>query len=457
MSNTNHHTANTPRTLGADGNPLVPGSFRFRSISIIRGDIVEDISDIVTSVDIVQDLYSPTIVATAVVRDTRSFYENSKVKLSGFEMILIDIEEILHSREITAGASTNLLTLRFVVSQYSDFEVDSGSIYTKQFTIEAISNYSYLSRLNKISKSFKNDPIENIGDIFQTHLLYDKNKYFDYNRSANKCTTLFSSVITYRTPLQAIKWLQSKAFDENKTPFFVYSRLRDGNIVARSWSFLSDPTKNQIYRTYIKKQHGTFEPGTYESYLYEKDKILEITSNSQNNELQKTISGKYDILLKTIDYSDLTYTENNIDISNDRLSKEERKDYDEISKYRKELVETLGVNKSESDKFLQERLRPAEITYHKPYPLFSDGTKSSRDIDFEHFAPSNYYRSKLNFEKYEAVVYGDFNLNPGILINLQVPVEDNQNSELSGLYVIGVVVHSFRNGKYVNRLNLLKI
>lgn len=455
MSNTNHHTENTPRTLGADGNPLVPGSFKFRSISIIRGNAIEDISDIVTSVDIIQDLYSPTIVATILVRDTRGFYEKSGVKLSGFEMILIDIEEILHSRE--SSSNTNLLTLRFVVSQYGDFEVDSGSVYTKQFTIDAISNYSYLSRLNKISKSFKNDPIENIGDIFQNHLLYDKNKYFDYDRSANKCATSFSSVITYRTPLQAIKWLQSKAYDENKTPFFVYSRLKDGSIVSRSWGFLSDKTKNPVYKTYIKKQHGNFDPGTYESYTYEKDKLLEITSSSQNNELQKTISGKYDILLKTIDYSDLTYNENNIDISDTKLSKEEKKNYDELSNQRRELIETLGINKSEVERFLQERLRPAEILFHKPYPLFADGTNSSLDVDFAHIAASNYYRSKFNSEKYEAIVYGDFNLNPGTLIDLQVPLEDNQNSELSGSYIISVVIHSFRNGKYVNRLKLLKI
>lgn len=457
MSNVNHHTANTPHTLGADGNPLVPGSFRFRSISIIRGNDIEEISDIVTGVDIIQDLYSPTVVATLSVRDTRSFYENSRIKLCGFEMIIIDLEEILHRQE--SLANTNILTLRFVVTEYGDFEVDSGSVSTNQFTIQAISNYSYLSRLNKISRSFKNDPIENIGDIFENDLLYSKEKYFDYDKNSNPCATSFSSVITYRTPLQAIKWLQSKAFDALKTPFFVYSQLKNGFISARSWSFLSS-NSNPIYKKYFKKQSGNFNPGTFEAYEYEKDKILEITSNQQNNELQKTIAGKYKILLKTIDYSNLQFIEENIDITTDRLSPKEKKNFDEFLQYRNELIQTLGINESEIDNFVKQRTRSAEITFHKPYPLFND-SNSSRDVDFNHFAASNFYKSKLKYEDYEIVVYGDFNLNPGTKIELQIQktTDDNPNQDLSlsGEYVISVVVHSFRNGKYVNRLKLLKI
>lgn len=451
---TNSHKANSPRTLGADGDPLQPGSFEFLSIRVLRKDVFEDITDIVTRVDLVQDIDSPVTLANIVVRDNRGFIENSSVKLLGHEMILIRLREKPHSEE---NVQPRELTLRFVIREYKDFEVDSSGIYTKQFSIDAISNYAYLSRINKISQSVKGDPILQIADIFDKHMLYDKNKYFDYS-TQNICASPFSGVITYRTPLQAIKWLKSKAFDSEKSPFFIFSRLKDGAIVARSWGFLANKKTNRPYKKYIQRKSSNFEPGSYESYAFEKNKIVEIVADNKNNELAKTLAGKYTLRTKTVDYSDLTYNESDSSAI-ELLSPDERKTYDRSLTARNELLETVGIDDSDLVSFAQNRVNPSEIIFQKPYPLYSDGTKSSRDIDYDHLQTARYYNAKMNFENYEIVVYGDFNLTPGMMIELDIPKTDSldQKSALSGAYVISLVIHSFANGKYVNRLGLIKI
>lgn len=449
------HKANSPRTLGASGEPLQPGSIEFVSIRILRKDVFEDITDIVTRIDLVQDIDSPAIVANIVVRDNRGFVENSKIKLLGHEMLVIRIREITHSKE---NIKPRELTLRFVIREYKDFEVDSSGIYTKQFSIDAINSYAYLSRINKISQSVKGDPIEQIADIFDKYMLYDKSKYFDYDRELNICSTPFSGVITYRTPMQAIKWLKSKAYDSQKSPFFIFSRLSNGSIVARSWNFMADRKTNKPYRKYSQKKASSYEPGSYESYSYEKDKIIEIVADNKNNELAKTLAGKYTLRTKTVDYSNLNYIEEDSNSFN-LLTDDEKKTYNKSSDARNQLLETVGVDDSELVSFLQNRVNPVEITFQKPYPLYSDGTKSSRDIDYEHLKTALYYNTKINFENYEIVVYGDFNLTPGMMIDLDISKTDSpdQKSELTGSYVIGLVIHSFANGKYVNRLGLIKI
>lgn len=454
---TDRPVTNSPRTLNSEGDPLLPGSFEFISISVIRKNTIEEIKDIVNRIDIVQDLDSPAIIATLVIRDNRGFFENSKIKLLGHEMILIRIREKLHKNE---NLTPKELTMRFVVQEYRDFEVDDRGIYTKQFVIDAISHYAYLSRIGKISKSVKGDPIENIANIINDNLLYNKDKFFDYDRSKNLCTSHFSGVITYRTPMQAIKWLKSKAYDSVKSPFYVFSRLYSGSIIARSWSYLINKNTNSPYKKYFQKKSTNDKPGSYAAYFSEKNKILEIIVSNKNNEILKAISGKYTSRLKTVDYSNLSYIEDDINIiEKNVLSPEETKQQTADDKALNELLETIGVDFNDINNFKQDRINPSEITFQKAYPLFSDNTKSSRDIDYDHIIERQYYNTKINFENYQIVVYGDLNLNPGMMIELEIPKPDSKDnkSEISGFYIISLVVHSFENGKYVNRLSLIKI
>jgi hypothetical protein len=446
---------NSPRTRGATGEPLQPGCFEFVSISISRKELVEDITDIVERVDFVQDIDSTVVVANIVVRDNRSFFENSTIKLLGHETVDIRIREIAHSRDNTNDI---VLNLRFVVKEYKDFELDSSGIYTKNLVIEAISPYAYISRLGKISIEIKNDvdSIENIFRIFKEYLRYPDNLY-NYDKRQNPCISNFRAVINYQTPLQAINWLRKKSFDSDKSPFFLFNSLSTGQIIARSWKFLTDLRSNKVYKRYIQRKTNDFAPGTYESYNDEKDKLLDFVANVKNNEIEKLISGKYTLRVKTIDYSNLNYFEN--DESFSQLSERELKELLETRSARRELIESLGIEFNESDSFVRQRLNPAEKTFHKPFPLYD--VKSSRDVDYEHLDSNAYYNTKLNFESYEAVVYGDFNLNPGLIISLTIPRSgvdnDIENSALSDNYLVRTVVHSFANGKYVNKLGLIKI
>jgi len=72
---------------------------------------------------------------------------------------------------------------------------------------------------------------------------------------------------------------------------------------------------------------------------------------------------------------------------------------------------------------------------------------------------------------HEIQVYGDFRLNPGKKIKIEIPKSSNAkiyneeikfgNKEeldlsLSGTYIVTIAVHSFKDGLYTSRLKIIK-
>jgi hypothetical protein len=55
------------------------------------------------------------------------------------------------------------------------------------------------------------------------------NEQFDYStpNARTNCDSKIRGVIPYCTPLQAIEWLRTKSFDQDKAPFFIYGIFND--------------------------------------------------------------------------------------------------------------------------------------------------------------------------------------------------------------------------------------
>jgi hypothetical protein len=64
-------------------------------------------------------------------------------------------------------------------------------------------------------------------------------------------------------------------------------------------------------------------------------------------------------------------------------------------------------------------------------------------------------------------VYGDFDLNPGRRITIEIPKSVNQGDyagasgdeldrSMSGDYIVAVVAHSFTNGVYTSKVKIIK-
>lgn len=439
--------ANTPRGLSAEGTPQVPSAFEFEKIEMINANgEVRDIKAIVRELTISEDLYSPICVCTLSVRDDINFFEDFKV--SGREIIN------LHINRLGLNEPIQTLKLTFVVKDYPTFQRTINEISVQEYSIIAISTYSYLSRLQTISQSVKGNPIDNIKMLFKTYMGYssfDESSLLEY-----PCTTPFKGVITKRTPLQAVKWCLSKAFDKNRTPFFAYATL-SGKIKFDSYSAIVK--RKETLGIYEYRQNSIHSINNPEYYNEQKTRILDIVSNLRLNKLDTAIKGGLGNKMNLVNYSDLTYEERELDFKESDIIKID-------ASYKENLLDSfsfldrLGID----SKKLIKQINPNDFEFHYPYPLYNDNTlKSSTEIGWENLQSSLYYKGNIESASHEISVYGDFNHNPGKKIDIRIPKASQTQDDLSlydknlsGVYIIAASVHSFKDGTYLNRLKLIK-
>jgi hypothetical protein len=79
MAETDNINANTSRNLDAEGNPLHPSIYEFEYIKFIKEGKEVDVAEkrLVTSLEIVEELYSPVLTGKMVIRTTRISLKNS--------------------------------------------------------------------------------------------------------------------------------------------------------------------------------------------------------------------------------------------------------------------------------------------------------------------------------------------------------------------------------------------
>jgi hypothetical protein len=473
------YTKNSPKVLNADGKPLVPGTYEIEKIALKRADLSRelDITRLITDMSFTEELFSPVMVAKLTVSDTANaenkIFKTNAQYFQGHEVLEISIRFI---------DINNSKTIKFElgVRDYSDFELDNEGLYTGTFVITAIDNFAILSRFQQISFAVGQPhddskrgktTIDHIRLIFSKYLKLDDSS-FDYSTNYDKtlCDSIIRGVIPYCTPLQAIEWLRSKSFDKDKSPFFVYGIFNNLNskpirkIMARSWNWLINKNTNSVYgKPFVKKYNDETYDDDNARYNFEKQRLLEFTTSSTKNELSKFLQGEYDTIVKTIDYSgsNFDYDDNanhvpslTQSLSNTENIKQYIDRFNINQKLKNNYIETLKLNSNDIE------IYPPALISHKPLPLYNDDSGQLTDaaqIRNWHSRTSRFFSSKIDNEQSEIVVYGDINLNPGKLLEIIVDKDAKETSSRNSFYIIIASVHSFADGRYINRLRLVQL
>jgi hypothetical protein len=476
------YTKNSPKVLNAEGKPLVPGTYELQKVVIRRDDLANElnITELITDISFTEELFSPVMVAKLTVSDTANadnkIFKSNPDVFQGHEVLEISIKFI-----DTKGDQT--ITFQLSVREYGDFELDSEGVYTGVFVITAVDDFAVLSRLQQISfavgqphdvSKLNKNTIEHVDLIFKKYLKLN-NEQFDYSttHARTNCDSKIRGVIPYCTPLQAIEWLRTKSFDQDKAPFFIYGIFNDlaktpnspvRKIIARSWNWLIDKKYNRIYRNFVKKYNN--DDGSYTNddrrYESEKQRILEFTTSVTKNELNKFLQGEYDTIVKTINYTGFfDYDDKKIDpyvpalsttLSSTPNEAEYSERFDQNKKLREAYIKTLKLSADDIT------ISQGAIISHRPLPLYDDsnGLNDTVQIKNWHSRAIRFFTAKIANEQSEIVVYGDINLNPGKIIDLIVD-EDSELSTRNSLYIIIASVHSFVDGRYINRLRLVQL
>jgi hypothetical protein len=387
------------------------------------------------------------------VRDTVNFFED--FALSGQETINLKLQHI------TASNKIKVVDLSFNVKEYPNYQKTAAEPNVQEYNIVAVSRFCYMSMLQRISRSVKGNPVDGITKIFKD----DLNVPVKVN---GVCVSSFDGIITIQTPLKAIEWLRSKAFDVAGSPFFVYSSIVEPGVLITSLSEIWS-SRNPIFRKYEYRQFVANVKGTLESYNENALRILDMRSNIKLDKLDQAVRGGFASKTNVTDFASKTFTEMVFDYTSDETIGGTRLDAKSLFSSNKNLLmaSTSGGAKSFNE---LTNASISNISTNSAANYQGNPNSSSGPVQ-DNISRAKSYYANLEAVSHQIQVYGDFELNPGRKIKIEIPKAVNQDDyapnvnksnvdeldrSLSGDYVVAVVAHTFNQGVYTSKLKIIK-
>ncbi len=484
MAETDNINANTSRNLDAEGNPLHPSIYEFEYIKFIKEGKEVDVAEkrLVTSLEIVEELYSPVLTGKMVIRDNENFFE--EFGLSGQEIVKVGILR----PDWAENNSENTIELDLVVQDYSLFDKTTESINVQEYHLNLISSVAFVSRLQQISLSATGSPVDEIKRIFKDYLpqvsIREDISPFRSGQGRKTDTEKYAchvnnlkTIITNRTPLQAIDWLKRCCYDNFWSPFFIWSSmLYDKSIRLASWRNINDPELNPIYgaggsegetpyvyKPFKESDSGDGNKGERQRHLKElSSKIIGIRSNLSLNKLQQTVAGAGPAnITEIIDLNSRSYIE-----KKSKLAPETKPQYRNQDQEAEEPISfnyLQNLDGVDPYKFDSDNLTANKDLFYFPLSPYGDGYLSAAEITFEAQEYFKHYKSSIESVTHDITIYGDEAVHPGRRIKIEIPkaLDTSENDPgidelISGTYIVLVTVHTFKSGVYVNRLKIAK-
>lgn len=445
---------NTPKGVGPDGQTdlQIPSAYKVvRFECINQNGATFDISRLVTSFTITEELLSPLIVLNIRVRDNINFFED--FSLNGQEKIAIELER--YSKKGTdVKKEPRRVKLRFAVKEYPNYQKTASEPNIQEYNIVAVSEFGYSSMLMRISRSIKGNPVDNIMKIFKDEL--------DVQTDVQSiCVSSFDGIITIQSPLKAIEWLRSKAFDSNGAPIFVYSNITEDRVIVKGLSDIWSKN-NGVMRTYEYRQYVANKVNTVDFYEENAIRILDMKSNIKLDKLTQATQGGFASKTNVTDYASKTFTEMVFDYSKDPVVSTNKIDFKNAFNFRKNL--TVG-GASKGNKSLSDLADASisNISVNSQANYQGNPNSSTGPVQTNISRAKSYY-ANLEAVSHQILVYGNFDLNPGKKIRIKIPkaIATNQaqqfelDESMSGVYVIAVAAHSFADGVYTAKLKIIK-
>jgi len=446
---------NTPK--GIQGNTdvsQIPGGYRIVKMNIRNSNgQVKDMQSLVIAFTLTEELFSPVVVFNAKIHDTINFFED--FALSGQE--IIDLEMVKIDAEI---GSKSVIKSSFIVKEYPNYEKAVTSPNAQDYNLIAVSDFAYLSMLKRISKSVKGNPVHNIVNIFNKELNVKKIK------STSDCVTSFDGIINIQSPLKAVEWLREKAFDAKGAPFFLYNNILTNEVQLNSWTSI---VKGSVYNTYKYHQFLKNSALTTESYSEAMSKIINMKSNIKLDKLRQATEGGFASKTEITDYANKTFVQKIFNLGTDTVVNNNR--LDTKTSYGKAMQFLVnGITSKKQDLTTSPDASRSLLSTNSAANSSGAPNAASGPI-LDNMSRAKSYIANMQSMNHEIQVYGDFRLNPGKKIKIEIPKSSNAkiyneeikfgNKEeldlsLSGTYIVTIAVHSFKDGLYTSRLKIIK-
>lgn len=473
-STTSPPNRNTPKVSDDNNSGVLSSTYKVLGFDLTNSEkLTKSILPIVKHFSITEELFSPINVLNIRVYDDINFFEF--MKLSGQEKIVLKLEikslvpastsTVSSTEKIASSIRTETYEYTFAVKEYPNYQKDINSQSAQEYNIICIPTYAYLSALTRISRAITGPVIDNIKNIFKNDLYLGNTKIDETVEVIGDPITQFEGIITIQSPLKAVEWLRSKLYDDLSSPFFIYRPLRHNKIHIHGWTKIieEDPYRTYKYLPHLKNSAAT-------SASESSNRIYNLKSVIKMDKLAQALGGGFSTKLQLTNITKKSVTEKTLNYA-ESVAKKITSKLNPLTSYIKSIV---FLNDSSSDGKKNEKSLDSYSNANIKNVEANTATPNSLSADdvIDNLILQQSLTSRLESRNQEIEVNGDMHLNPGRKLDMQIGrmfnpkrkaeseevggsyTDDEKDEALSGIYTIGVAVHSFREGLYRTRLKV---
>lgn len=431
-----------------------PNSYLVTSIDLTNhaGRVI-DISRIVTDFTINESIYLTSVTAKFSIQDSVNLFE--EMQLIGQEIIRVKLVR----KDNLPGAIEKTIDLTLYITEYPLYGRSTHKQHMQVYTISAISKHAYISQFKVLSRAVKGLTSNLIQKILQDDLLVPSSNITVIGNPISQ----FQGIIPNMKPLDAIEWLRRRTYDKDGSPFYIFESVTEG-IILRSLSSMVKSKTNPLYATYIESKGYNARPITEKDYFSKASRIIEISSILKLSKVSAGRSGAYASTNHFLDMSTKTYVVTTFDYNKHFNVDNTLENNSTLSS--KFKMSQFGVNSKKVP--LNEMAEAADEFIPLNTIAYSNGStiNNYQGMARDHIDKANAFSENLETYIHELKLFGDYTLNAGRRVALQLPkaqdptakkdgaeVQDANlyDSTFSGSYLVTGVVHKFDDhGYYCN-------
>lgn len=176
---------------------------------------VIDISNMITEINLFEDIDKPYISGSVVIVDDRAVLDN--IDFRGTETLSIELQGVDNTKEV-------LLQRKFYITAVQTSVRTNDR--TEVTVLTLMDQAGYNTHAKRISKSYTGK----VEDIITAIIVSELGVEVDRSYASPSIQPPTKVIVPYLHPLQAVVWLREFATRSNGSPYFVYASIFDDNI-----------------------------------------------------------------------------------------------------------------------------------------------------------------------------------------------------------------------------------
>ena len=415
------------------------GLCEIKKMTIVsHNDFELDVFGSYKSLNIYEDLFSPSITAQLTLEDASGIL--NFLPIIGQEKVNISF--------VTQGL-TEFTELEMIVNKITDLE---SNVSTQTYNLELVSVDMIANFEKRISEYFEGSATEIAEKCFER---LESKKTFEFEESEDKYDEELGVVIPNMTPMKAISFLCGKAFhEEYKSSSYMFYETSKKYVMKPMEMLVEEEPKNEFLLGAYKNA-GVDGKDTVDTNI-ENKKAISYKFLSNFSVLDNITNGVFASKVSTVDM----LTRNKTDLEHSMWEDHEEYKYLNYDKDNKNTsgpifdVSGKGKQYMKVDEDTSVRFIVPEVEVKEGRPMYNQE---------KIFRQRLFYTNLMNNIKCEVSVYGDSDLVVGDTVNLTLPLftrvdmgEEWKDKYYSGKYLITGIRHILAGDHYTTDLELVK-